>query len=136
MRLQPTTRLCRLAVTGLAVTGLLGHGLAMLLVAVLAGLPAAAEQPYYGEICAAAGPGGANAPDRRSDDGVPGPAKGHLDACPVCTAFAHCGSGALPTPVVMPGVDAGRVAWHRDGEAAVPRGGRLAAHARAPPAAA
>ncbi|HMA16481.1 MAG TPA: hypothetical protein VKP12_16960 [Kiloniellaceae bacterium] len=134
MRFLPTHRLCRLAATGLAVTGLLGHGLAMLLVALLAGGPASAAASFYGEICAASGSAAADDSAPQSGEGVPRPAQGHVDACPVCTAFAHCGPGALPAPVALPGADGGGGGWQQVAETAPPACGRLAAQSRGPPA--
>ncbi|MEO3431001.1 DUF2946 domain-containing protein [Pelagibius sp. CAU 1746] len=98
--LRPAASLLALA---LAVVGLLGHGLAMLLVGQLAQAPqasVAAQQTFAAsvEICTteglrklarADGPG-------RGDDPPAGPGHGKVDACPVCTAFAQNGPADLP----------------------------------------
>ncbi|GAB4365413.1 MAG: hypothetical protein Kow00114_22640 [Kiloniellaceae bacterium] len=153
-------RIARLAASILAGLGLLGHGLAMLLVSLLvqgpAGAPAAAGAfPAWVEICAADGEarlvatgiGAAPLGTPRPADSAPeqdpdhGPAHGpthgqdHLKLCAVCTAFAQSGLADLPAPLVL----AGR---HDGADASLPlqhlsRTGRegLAALSRGPPAA-
>lgn len=98
-------RILRLAASALAAVGLLGHGLAMLLVAVLAQSSAAAAQsdlPGFDEICRA---------DRADftagrESPMPGPQRdhhdGHLKGCPVCTAFAQSGPADLPHALILP----------------------------------
>ena len=92
-----TSRLYRLLGSGLAVTGLLGHGMAMLLLAFL--LPSAAEasMPAFGEICTTKGL--AAAPEYEDNDQAPDHPAGHLDPCPVCAAFAQNGAADLPAAV-------------------------------------
>ena len=111
-------RLGRLAASALAVLGLLGHGLAMLLVSVLvqttASAPAAAgDFPAWVEICAADGEARFVATGIGAETlGTPrpadpashhGPAHGqdHLKLCAVCTAFAQSGLADLPAPLVL-----------------------------------
>lgn len=95
-RRRAKPRILRLAATALAATGLLGHGLAMLLAGLLAG-PAAAEAPAasFAEICT---------PDGlvRLTDRMPGKSGGEenrgkpLKGCPVCITFAQTGTASLP----------------------------------------
>jgi len=100
-----TLRLCRLAATGLAVTGLMGHGLVMLLLAFLVQTPAAAPVGLsgFGEICTADGLVIA----ATAGDETPGPGKssghpaGHIHVCPVCSAFAQNGAADMPH-IVLP----------------------------------
>lgn len=96
-------RLLRLTAGLLAVLGLLGHGLAMLLVGLLAGAPAAAQTdfPAFLEICSADGLTGVVATElaaggEENGDEERGPASGKIDGCPVCTAFAQNGAADLP----------------------------------------
>src|SRR3546814_1459764 len=93
MRPSPGSRLFRLAAGCLAATGLLGHGLAMLLVAVLAQASAEAAYVGYGVLCTA---DGGDAP------GEPAEHPSHpLELCPVCTTFAQVTPADLP-PAFLP----------------------------------
>lgn len=151
LRRRPLSRLQRsrvgtLVASALAGLGLLGHGLAMLLVATLAAPPVAgsgaapAGYPAYVEICAADGeirlaPAGNPA---EQGPGAPQPAgheSGHLNACPVCTAFAQNGFADLPAPAVLAARTVDTTAWQP--MAAAARAGRngLSALSRGPPAA-
>ncbi|WP_193370205.1 DUF2946 family protein [Pelagibius marinus] len=99
-------RFPRLAASFLAVVGLLGHGLAMLLVGQLAQSPSssvAAQQAYpaFVEICTADGLrrlARADLPGEE-DETPAAPRHGKIDACPVCTAFAQNGPADLPVAV-------------------------------------
>ncbi len=93
----------RLIATSLAAMGLLGHGIAMLLVGLLAS-PVAAEPDarYFSEICTADGIVRlADLESRNSDDG-----DGHhgnpVESCPVCTAYAQIAAADLPVALVVP----------------------------------
>jgi len=139
-------RVGTLVASALAGLGLLGHGLAMLLVAALAAPPpavsgaAAAGYPAYVAICAADGEirlAPADNPAKQVP-ATPHPAdhdSGHLNACPVCTAFAQNGLADLPSPVVLAVHAADTPAWQPTAAAA--RTGRdgLSALSRGPPAA-
>jgi len=151
LRRRPLSRLQRprvgtLVASALAGLGLLGHGLAMLLVATLAAPPAAesgaaaAGYPAYVEICAADGEVrlAPAADPARQPPATPHPAghdSGHLNACPVCTAFAQNGLADLPAPVVLAARADDTTAWQP--MAAAARAGRdgLSALSRGPPAA-
>jgi hypothetical protein len=93
----------RLTASLLAATGLLGHGIAMLLVGLLAS-PVAAEPDtrYFSEICT---PGGlvrlADLGSRDSGD-ADGEHGSPLKNCPVCTAYAQAGSADLPVALTAP----------------------------------
>ena len=140
------SRLYRRAAGGLAVTSLLGHALAMLLVSLLAQTPAEAGLPAYGEICTAdglvAGPreaGGIGRGEPGSGDPAPQHHPEHhpggpLDACPVCTAFAQNGQGDLPPALVLPAPRPVKVTQRpaQQAEPATAAGG--AAQSRGPPA--
>jgi hypothetical protein len=108
-----SSRILRLAASALATVGLLGHGLAMLLVAVLAQPPSAAAQsgfPAFGEICRADGTdftAGRETPSRDHPGDRHG---GHLEGCPVCTAFAQSGPADLPHVLILPLGDRGQTA--------------------------
>ncbi|MGD1876999.1 MAG: hypothetical protein ACFB13_05810 [Kiloniellaceae bacterium] len=141
----PNPRFLRLAASALATLGLLGHGLAMLLVTVLAAPSAAGDAgfPRYVEICAADGQtrlawtgsggredpaGPAGGPAAPAHD--PGPVK----SCPVCTAFAQAGLADLPLPVVRSRTVCRTATWSLALEApALGRDG-LRAQSRGPPA--
>jgi len=125
--------LYRLLVSGLAVTGLLGHGIAMLLVALLAPAAAEAGQPPYGAICTAEGLIAAATAPARDDDRPPRPG-GQLDACPVCTAYAQSGPADLPAPVALPCATSPFGALRAVGDAARPTEAGFAPPSRAPPA--
>ena len=136
------SRLYRLAASGLAVTALLGHALAMLLVTLLAQAPAQAGLPAYGEICTAgglvAGPREAGRPGS-GDPGSGEPAPQHhpggpVDACPVCTAFAQNGQADLPPALVLPAPSPVRVTQRPAQEAEPATAGARAAQSRGPPA--
>lgn len=92
------SRIFRFLASFLAAGGLLGHGLAMLLVALLVQAPATAEADSagYGEICTAAGD------PAEGNDTAPGHPPGRIDACPVCTAFAQSGPVDLPQALQLP----------------------------------
>lgn len=139
-------RLLRLTASLMAITGLLGHGLAMLLVSLLAlspAPPASAQDGFPGvvEICAADGlikvianPPAGEAGSKDSED-PRAPASGKIDACPVCTAFAQSGHADLPVLAVLAG-RAARPDLPRPGhQVAAPTPGLLLAQSRAPPAA-
>jgi hypothetical protein len=96
----------RLIAAALAATGLLGHGIAMLLVGLLASpVSAQPDARYFGEICtpdgvfrlAALGPAD-------SEQGLPGDTGGQhgdpLNGCPVCSAYAQIGTADLPVSLV------------------------------------
>jgi hypothetical protein len=137
-------RLFRLAAGALAVLGLNGHGLAMLLMAVAMPVDAAAQHdfPFSLEICtpqgittlsqSAGGPGG----DAESD-GIPEPAPKStgIDACPVCTAFAQAGSGDLPQSATDHDYSCCRAAWQIQAHSCLPGQGSPQAQSRGPPAA-
>lgn len=100
-------RILRLAASSLAVVGLLGHGLAMLLVSQLAQAPAdpvAAQQefPAFVEICTGEGLRKVARADLPGEDGETpaAPRHGKVKGCPVCTAFAQNGPADLPAAVV------------------------------------
>jgi hypothetical protein len=131
------SRLCRLSASGLAVTALLGHALAMLLVSLLAQAPAQAGLPAYGEICTAdgvvagsreAGPAGSSEPAPERHPGGP------LDACPVCTAFAQNGQADLPPAFALPAPRPVSVTQRPAQEAVPATAGAGAAQSRGPPA--
>lgn len=97
-----TLVILRLIAGLLAATGLLGNGLAMLLIALLVSPAAAtAESRYFSEICTADGIVRlADLAARDSEDGG-----GHGDPlkhCPVCTAYAQLGAADLPVTLVAP----------------------------------
>lgn len=99
--------LCRLLGSCLAVTGLLGHGLAMLLVTFLTSAPmpagAAAEVPGLGILCTAEGIVVLAADgEHRQGTPAPGHPTGHLDPCPICTAFAQSSHADLPSSSALP----------------------------------
>jgi hypothetical protein len=96
-----TSRLYRLLGSCLAVTGLLGHGLAMLLLASLVPSTAEAGVPAYGEICTAEGLVATAGFEHEENDRAPGHPAGHLDPCPVCTAFAQYGTADLPAAAAL-----------------------------------
>jgi hypothetical protein len=136
-------RFLRLAASCLAVVGLLGHGLAMLLVSQLAQAPAASaaaqqEFPAFVEICTADGlrkvaradlPGG-------KDETPPAPRHGKIDGCPVCTAFAQNGPADLPSAVVPERRSLRPAAPQPRHQVAAAAPERLRALSRGPPAAA
>ncbi|MGF1592618.1 MAG: DUF2946 family protein [Kiloniellaceae bacterium] len=136
-------RILRLAASALAAFGLLGHGLAMLLVAVLAQTPAAAAQggiQGFGEICRA------NSADLLAGRQAPSPDRphdhdgdhqgGHLKGCPVCTAFAQSGAADLPHALVLPLGNRGRMLLPTATELPPADSGWERPRTRAPPAAA
>src|SRR3546814_12812192 len=89
MRPSPGSRLFRLAAGCLAATGLLGHGLAMLLVAVLAQASAEAAYVGYGVLCTA---DGGDAP------GEPAEHPSHpLELCPVRSEERRVGNECVST---------------------------------------
>lgn len=111
-------RLGRLAASALAGLGLLGHGLAMLLVSVLVQAPASApaaagDVPAWVEICAADGETrfvatgvgaetlGTPRPAEPAPHHAPAHGQDHLKLCAVCTAFAQSGLADLPAPLVL-----------------------------------
>ena len=96
-------RILRLAVTALAATGLLSHGLAMLLIGLLAAPVAAnSEALYFGDICTPDGIVGL-ADLVENDSGSGSEHHGSpLKGCPVCTAFAQIASADLPTVSALP----------------------------------
>lgn len=135
--LDSKSRLYRLAASGLAVTALLGHALAMLLVTLLAQTPAEAGLPAYGEICTAdglaagargTGPAGSSDPAPQHHPGGP------VDACPVCTAFGQNGQAALPPALLLPARRPVTVTQRPVQEAELATTASLAAHSRGPPA--
>jgi len=95
-----TPAFLRLIAASLAATGLLGHGIAMLLVGLLtAPVSAQPDARYFGEICT---------PDGlvRLADVTPRDSGGEhgdpLSSCPVCTAYAQAGPADLPQALVAP----------------------------------
>jgi len=104
------TRVFRLAAGALAVFGLLGHGLAMLLASVLLQAPAEAPSgfPAFVEICSASGANkvawndGSGRIVAPIEDNKPSsdPASGKIAGCPVCNAFAQNGPAELPQSLV------------------------------------
>lgn len=87
----------RLTAALLAATGLLGHGIAMLLVGLLAAPGAAdAQARDFSDICT---PNGlvrlADIAPRDSDDDGEKPGD-PLKSCPVCTTYAQIGAADLP----------------------------------------
>jgi len=124
------SRILRLVAGFLAAAGLLGHGLAMLLVALLAQAPASAEAGFagYGEICTAdGGPAGTN-------DSAPAQPSGHIDACPVCTAFAQHGTADLPQALQLPARQATAAARRPAQESLPAAAHRCTIRSRGPPA--
>lgn len=117
-------RFWRLAASLLAATGLLGHGIAMLLAAWLTAAPAAAEAPGFGAICSAGGASG-SAPEDQHPTGPHHP-------CPVCTAFAQAGTADLPATMPLRRTTAAGLAPTPQGETTTAV--ILAAPPRAPPA--
>jgi hypothetical protein len=100
-----SSQIVRLAASALAAVGLLGHGLAMLLVAVLAQPPSAAAQsgfPGLAEICRADGASPTAGREAPSPDHPGDHHGGHLEGCPVCTAFAQSGPADLPHALILP----------------------------------
>lgn len=105
-----TSRILRFTATALASLGLLGHGLAMLLVGLLGSAPATAEPgfPAFLEICRVGGDVAATA-DASGMTGTPtdsphhpaGPAQGGIDGCPVCNAFAQIGADGLTASIIV-----------------------------------
>jgi hypothetical protein len=136
-------RFLRLAASFLAVVGLLGHGLAMLLVSQLAQAPAAsvaAQQgfPAFVEICTADGlrkVARANLPGGK-DETPAAPRHSKIDGCPVCTAFAQNGPADLPAAVVPERRNLRPAAPRPLHQVAVAAPERLRALSRGPPAAA
>jgi hypothetical protein len=131
------SRLCRLAASGLAVTALLGHALAMLLVTLLAQAPAQAGLPAYGEICTADGVVAGPREAGRAGNGDPAPQHhpgGPVDACPVCTAFAQNGQADLPPAFALPAPRPVSVTQRPAQEAVPATAGAGAAQSRGPPA--
>ena len=133
----------RLTATALAVLGLLGHGLAMLAVSLLAQTAAssAAAQPSFPafiEICTADGlttlaaselPGGENRAPA-------GPPSGKIDSCPVCSAFAQNGPVDLPaTALALLGPEPGAAALPAAHQVAAPSSGTQLPLSRGPPSA-
>jgi hypothetical protein len=131
------SRLCRLAASGLAVTALLGHALAMLLVSLLAQAPAQAGLPAYGEICTADGLVAGPPEAGREGNGDPAPQHhpgGPVGACPVCTAFAQNGQADLPPAFALPAPRPVSVTQRPAQEAVPATAGAGAAQSRGPPA--
>lgn len=126
-----STSLYRLLGSGLAATGLLGHGIAMLLVAVLAPAPAEAGPAPFGDICTA---DGLVEPPGREDDRAPTQG-GHLNACPVCTAYAQSAQAALPAVVALPGAIVAAAAPAPAPDALPPTAAALVPQSRGPPSA-
>jgi hypothetical protein len=93
----------RLIAASLAAAGLLGHGIAMLLVGLLAS-PVSAEPDarYFGEICT---PDGlvrlADVTPRDSGD-AGGRHGDPLTSCPICTAYAQACPAYLPQTLGAP----------------------------------
>lgn len=87
----------------LATTGLLGHGLAMLLTGLLVSpVTAAPESRYFSEICTSEGIvrlADLGTRDSKDADGRHG---NPLKTCPVCTAYAQVGSADLPVALAAP----------------------------------
>ncbi len=111
-RRSQSARFLRIAASSLAVLGLLGHGLAMLLVALLGAPAVAAQESFPGatEICSAEravapARAGTAADRRRSESEEPPapPAHGKIDSCPVCTVFAQTGVAAPPVALAVTG---------------------------------
>ena len=140
------SRVLRLAASALAVVGLLGHGLAMLLVGLLYQTPAEAQSgvPAFVEICSPSGAkklawnDGSGRIVAPTGDSLPAsdPSSGQIDGCPVCSAFAQNGPADLPQALVsLSSKDHVALAWPADQvTAAAPR--RLLALSRGPPPAA
>jgi hypothetical protein len=136
---KPIPGVLRLAASALAALGLLGHGLAMLLVSLLAAPAEAAPGrfPAFIEICGADGPsrlvpGQTGAPQERPN----GPKREQADGCPVCTAFAQNAAAVLPAVAVLSGREIRATAPRRPGQRAARLPAAMHAHPRAPPAAA
>jgi hypothetical protein len=124
------SRILRLVGGFLAAAGLLGHGLAMLLVALLAQAPASADDGFagYGAICTADG-----GPAETNEPAPPHPS-GHIDACPVCTAFAQHGVADLPQALQLPGRQAADAARRPAQESLPAAAHRRTIRSRGPPA--
>lgn len=132
-------RFLRLTAATLAVVGLLGHGLAMLAVSLLAQPDAAAQTdfPAVLEICAADGL------KRTVSSGLPGeqeqkpagPVSGKFSGCPVCTAFAQAGPADLTTVAVLGGDHVRPAAPRPAHQIAAATPDKLLALSRGPPAA-
>ena len=133
----------RLTAHTLAVLGLLGHGLAMLFVGVLA-QPNAATQPTFAaflEICSAGGPTEAVADASGTDRGTAesqhrpaAPATGKIDSCPICSAFSQNGAAHLPTAFALYSLEARPVVQRPAQQIAAKTPFRLHPLSRGPPA--
>ncbi len=93
----------RLIAASLAATGLLGHGIAMLLVGLLASSVAAEpDARYFSEICTAEGIVRLADLESRNADGGGGHHGNPLESCPVCAAYAQIGAADLPVALAAP----------------------------------
>jgi hypothetical protein len=134
------SRFLRLTACTLAVVGLLGHGLAMLLLDVLIQSPAAARSglPGYAEICSANGlatlTGNGSGEEGVPRDGGRHPADGKFQGCPVCNAFAQNGPADLPQSLQFAAPDRSAAAPRPGHQTAQTAPGVLLALSRGPPA--
>jgi Protein of unknown function (DUF2946) len=125
----------RLTASLLAATGLLGHGIAMLLVGLLAS-PVSAEPDtrYFSEICT---PGGLvsladlESRDSGEDDGQH---SDPLKSCPVCTAYAQAGAADLPVALAAPATECCSATQHASPDSVAQSSATSDAQPRAPPA--
>lgn len=127
----------RLIASALAVLGLSGHGLAMLFVGLLAGpLPAASAMHFFGDICTPNGFVSLASSDVTESGESDSSHGSEQNGCLVCTAFAHHANADLPAGVILDlpvccGATQSFAITALRAEVHV-----LAAHPRAPPAAA
>ena len=135
----------RLTAGILAGLGLLGHGLAMLVVGVLA-QPNVATQPTFAavlEICSAGGPTEAVAEINGTERGAAEsqhrptrPASGKIDSCPICSAFSQTGAADLPAACTLYSLEARPAVQPPAQQIAAKTPFRLHSLSRGPPAAA
>lgn len=125
----------RLIATLLAATGLLGHGIAMVLVGLLASAGTAdAETRYFSEICTPDGL--VRLADLESPDSGDGGAKhgDPLNNCPICTAYAQLGTANLPAAMAIPALQCCSATQLAGRDVAARISSRPQAQPRAPPA--
>lgn len=125
-----SARFLRIAASTLAVLGLLGHGLAMLLAALVGASAAAAQEASAGivQICSAeravaAAMDGVSAERRSSESEAPPapPAHGKTGSCSICSAYAHSSVATLPfVPAMTGGAARSRSVLPADAATALP----------------
>lgn len=137
-------RLFRLTAGFLAVLGLNGHGLAMLLMAFALPTDAAAQHnvPLRIEICTPQGikalselDSAVGGDSEKGEFPQPAPKTSGIDSCPVCTAFTQIGSGDLPQNAADPDYFCCKATWQAEVLSSQPGEGSPQAQSRGPPAA-